>query len=114
LPVNTLPEDDDRPRVGAEEIAELIHKSPDDTAYLLTKKQLPAVKIGGKWHMLPSRWYRFLDEMADATLAEGAAMRRRPKTRAPRKAQPVTRRQRGWRGSSAASDAPLPLSATPK
>jgi len=98
-----LPEDDDRERECAQEIAELIGKSPQATAVLLTRNRAgPAYKFAGKWRMRPSRWRQWRQEQEDATLAKGEET---PATRKTKSAQHILRQQRRTR--SGVSDAPL-------
>jgi hypothetical protein len=53
---------------GCKEIAEFIRK-PERTAYYwCASAQLPAFKMGGKWHMRKSRWRRHVEELEDAAV----------------------------------------------
>lgn len=72
---------DERALVGYIEIAEFINKPVTTTSYLLMRHELPAYKIGRLWHMLPSRYRRWQEEQANATLATGVAQRKPPRQR---------------------------------
>jgi hypothetical protein len=109
LPV-PFPEDD-REREGAEEIAELIGKSVQATAVLLTKHRAgPAYKFAGKWRMCPSDWYAWRDEQVRATLAKGAERAAKPVNTTPIRVREHLRR-RGWSNRSAADASAAALSA---
>jgi hypothetical protein len=118
--IQTLSLDDDKPRVGAEQIAALIDKSVKDTSYLLTHRQLPAYKMANKWHMRPSRWLEWVREQEDATLAEGAERiaQRKPMVRPAtvRKTGNATaaKLKRGWRLDGNSEAAAPALAASPK
>jgi hypothetical protein len=105
-----IPEDDDCEREGAEEIAEIIGKTPQATAVLLSRRRAgPAYKFAGKWRMRPSDWHRWRQQQIDAVLAKGAERNDEPiQVRAHQ--VKAHQRRRGWRGSSGAAE-PVALTA---
>jgi len=73
LAASLPPEDDDRPRDGADEISQLIGKTVKQTEYILGRKPrptIPAFKFNGMWRLVPSHWYKWQEQQAFANLAE--------------------------------------------
>jgi hypothetical protein len=111
LPIPSFPRDDDAELEGTEAIAEFLGKTKQETAALLSRHRAgPAFKFAGKWRMKPSEWYAWRQKQIEANLAKGAAWKAA-------NTQPIQvkahNRKRGWRGSSAAADAPAAISAAP-
>jgi hypothetical protein len=48
---------------GAAAIAAFLGKSERQTNYLLEKRQIPAFKLGGKWHMRKSTFAAFVQRL---------------------------------------------------
>jgi hypothetical protein len=48
---------------GATEIAEFIGKTVRQTQHLLETKQLPAFKLGGRWHMRQSKCVARIEQL---------------------------------------------------
>lgn len=46
---------------GVEQIAAYLNKSPRKTYYLCETKQIPAFKMGGKWHLRPSAFIKHVE-----------------------------------------------------
>jgi excisionase family DNA binding protein len=57
---------------GVDEIAAYIRKSKRQTYRLLETGQLPAFKMGERWHLRPSRYRQHIAELENETLARRA------------------------------------------
>ncbi len=58
--------------VGAGEIGAFLKCSERRAWYMLEKKNIPAFKIGKKWHARRSTLLRFIEEQEQHTLSAGA------------------------------------------
>jgi hypothetical protein len=54
---------------GAAAIAAFLGKTERQTNYLLERKQLPAFKLGGRWHMRRSTYAAFVIRLEAAALS---------------------------------------------
>lgn len=60
---------------GSAAIGDFIKKSAKAANHLCATGQLPAYKLGGKWHMRPSRYREEQRRREDANLAKGQSTR---------------------------------------
>lgn len=64
--------DDDMLR-GTTAIAAHLRESVRRAQYLLETRQIPAFKVGDRWHMRPSAYRRFIEELEAPAIAEAIA-----------------------------------------
>ena len=70
-----LPADD--MLTGAEEIAAYLKKTRRQVTNLLETNRLPAFKLGGRWHMRPSTYLAFVQELEATALKAARHLERR-------------------------------------
>lgn len=69
-PMTTIAED---VVAGTADIAVFIGKTVRQTQYLLETRQIPAFKLGGRWHLRRSRYVAHIEQLEEAEAGKGRA-----------------------------------------